>query len=93
MKLRKTILALLLIVGFMFTVAPVVLSQDTDKVNINTASAEEITQLTNVGEKYAERIIEYREANGPFKSPEDIMKVQGIGAKTFELNKDRITVD
>ena len=93
MKLRKTILALLLIVGFMFTVAPVVLSQDTDKVNINTASAEEITQLTNVGEKYAERIIEYREANGPFKSPEDIMKVQGIGAKTFELNKDRITVE
>ena len=93
MKHRKRILALLLIVGFMFTVAPVVLSQDTDKVNINTASAEEITKLKNVGEKYAERIIEYREANGPFKSPEDIMKVQGIGAKTFELNKDRITID
>jgi len=93
MKLRKRILALLLIVGFMFTVAPVVLSQDTDKVNINTASAEEITKLKNVGDKYAERIIQYREANGPFKSPEDIMKVQGIGAKTFELNKDRITVE
>jgi len=49
-------------------------------------------QLKRIGPKYAERIIEYREKNGPFKTPEDIMKVKGIGPKTFELNKDMITV-
>ena len=46
-----------------------------------------------VGEKYAQRIVEYREANGPFEKPEDIMKVKGIGSKVWEANKDRIVVE
>jgi len=54
---------------------------------------EEIAVLKNVGPKYAERIVQYRQANGPFKSPEDLMKVKGIGSKTFELNKDQITTE
>ena len=61
-------------------------------VNINTASVEELTQLDRVGQKYAERIVAYRTENGPFKAPEDIMLVAGIGEKTFEANKDRIVV-
>ena len=61
-------------------------------VNINTATTEELTQLTGVGQKYAERIVTYRTENGPFKAPEDIMLVAGIGEKTFEANKDRIVV-
>jgi len=93
MKIQKRLLALLLIFAFIFTVTPVVLAQNADKVNINTASAEEISKLKNIGAKYAERIVQYREQNGPFKSPDDIMKVKGIGAKTFELNKDKITVE
>jgi competence protein ComEA len=62
------------------------------KININTASAEELQALPRVGEKVAQRIVEYREANGKFKAIEDIMKVQGIGEKTFLQLKDLITV-
>jgi competence protein ComEA len=63
------------------------------KININKASVEELTALDGVGSTYAERIVEYREKNGGFDKPEDIMNVKGIGQKTYENNKDRITVD
>ncbi|MCB2146673.1 MAG: helix-hairpin-helix domain-containing protein [Deltaproteobacteria bacterium] len=63
-----------------------------DKVNINTAPVEQLMQLDRVGAKYAQRIVEYREKNGPFKAPEEIMNVKGIGKKTWEANKDRIVV-
>ena len=66
---------------------------NTDKVNLNTASVEELMQLKRIGPKLAARIVEYRESNGPFKQPEDIMKVKGIGPKTWELNKDRIAIE
>jgi competence protein ComEA len=62
------------------------------KININTASVEELTQLKGVGEKYAQAIVEFREAHGAFKEIADITKVPGIGSKTFETNKDRITI-
>ena len=63
-----------------------------EKVNINTASVDQLMDLDRVGAKYAERIVEYREQYGPFSAPEDIMKVKGIGQKTWEANKDRIVV-
>ena len=62
------------------------------KVNINTAGIEELVQLDRVGQKYAERIVAYRDTNGPFEAPEEIMQVAGIGEKTFEANIDRIVV-
>ena len=62
------------------------------KININTASVDELVQLERVGQRYAERIVAYREEHGPFKAPEDIMLVAGIGPKTFEANKNRIIV-
>ena len=46
---------------------------ETDTININTASIEELVKLKRVGPKYAARIIEYRENNGPFEKPEDII--------------------
>jgi competence protein ComEA len=67
-------------------------AMEMEKVNINTAPVEQLMKLDRVGAKYAERIVEYREKNGPFKAPEDIMNVPGIGKKTWELNKDRIVV-
>ena len=66
--------------------------EEVEKININTATAEELEQLFRIGPAYANRIIEYREKNGPFEKPEDIMKVPGVGSKTFERNKERITV-
>ena len=62
------------------------------KLNINTASEEELMTLDGIGEKYAERIIETREKLGGFKSIEQITKVKGIGQKRFEKIKDEITV-
>lgn len=64
----------------------------TEKININKATAEQLTEIKGIGEKYAERIIEYREKNGPFEKIEDIMQVKGIGEKKFEAIKDFITV-
>ncbi len=55
------------------------------KVNINSASAEELTLLPRVGATVAARIIEFRDANGAFEATEDLMLVKGIGERTFEL--------
>lgn len=72
-------------------VAPVV-AAGSDTININTASVEELTQLQKVGQKTAENIVAYRDANGPFKTVDDLTNVKGIGDKILELNKDRITI-
>jgi competence protein ComEA len=66
---------------------------DAAKININKASAEELAQLKGVGPSTAAKIIEYRDKNGPFKSPADITQVSGIGTKTYENNKDLIVVE
>jgi competence protein ComEA len=63
-----------------------------EKVNINTASVKELQKLDGVGRGVAQRIVDYREANGPFKRGEDLRKVEGIGAATFERNRERIVV-
>ena len=63
-----------------------------EKININTASMKELQKLDGVGRGVAQRIIEYREANGPFKRGEDLRKVEGVGAATFDRNRERIVV-
>ncbi len=62
------------------------------KVNINTADQAQLDTLPGIGPAYAQRIIQYREINGPFKAIEDIKRVSGIGDKRFEQLKDLITV-
>jgi competence protein ComEA len=66
---------------------------DTDLININTASSFELETLPGIGPTTAQKIIEYRDANGPFLSTEDIINVSGIGPGTYERIKDLITVD
>ncbi|MFZ2096285.1 MAG: helix-hairpin-helix domain-containing protein [Anaerolineales bacterium] len=61
-------------------------------VNINKATIEELDTLPEIGPKTAQAIIDYRNANGPFSSIEDILDVKGIGPVTFEKIKDLITV-
>ena len=61
-------------------------------VNVNVAAAAELETLPRIGPAMAQRIIEYREANGPFAAIEDIQSVPGVGPATFEGLKDLITV-
>ena len=62
------------------------------RININSASHAELMDLPGIGSVLAGRIIEYRNANGPFLSIEDIRSVSGIGEKRFETIRDKITV-
>ena len=66
-------------------------SQDT-LININTASAGELTSLSGIGQNRADAIIEYRQSNGKFQSIEDIMKIPGIKQGIFNKIKNKISV-
>jgi len=62
------------------------------KININTASRTELTDLPGIGNTLAQRIIDYRQRNGNFSKIEDIRNVSGIGERRFEAIEDLITV-
>ncbi|HAA90760.1 MAG: Competence protein ComEA [Thermoanaerobacterales bacterium 50_218] len=62
------------------------------KINLNTASAEELEELPGIGPVLAQRIIDYREKHGYFKRIEDVQNVSGIGSKRFEQIKDLVTI-
>ena len=63
------------------------------RVNLNTASTQQLETLPGIGPSLAAAIIDYRRRVGAFRKPEDLMKVGGIGSKTFARIKDLITVD
>ena len=75
------------------TAAPETAEATPDKVNINTASAEELDTLPGIGAQRAADIIADREANGPFRIPEDLTRVPGIGEGILEGLIDYITVE
>lgn len=62
------------------------------QVNINTASAKELQLLPRVGPALAQRIVDFRTANGPFKVPEELSRVKGIGEKKFASLQPHVTV-
>lgn len=92
MKRMNWLAAIALILGCLFCLSAPVTATDAFKVDINTATVEELATLNKVGPKTAAKIVEYRDNVGMFKAPEEIMNVKGIGEKIFELNKDRIVV-
>jgi comEA protein len=63
-----------------------------DKININTASVEDLDKIPDVGPARAKLIIDYRSQNGGFKTIEEMKNIKGIGDKTFEKMKDSITI-
>jgi competence protein ComEA len=102
MKKTRMSLTMVVLVAIGFMLVAVAGAQDkgmkktklnTAVVNLNTATAEELEQVKGIGPKLAGKIIEYRKTNGPFKRAEDIVNVQGIGAKFWEANKGRFVVE
>ncbi|NLG60374.1 MAG: ComEA family DNA-binding protein [Gammaproteobacteria bacterium] len=88
MNAFRTVFASLLLSLLMFGGAAA-----SDKVDINTADAQTLAQvLVNVGPSKAEEIVAHREANGPFRSADELALVKGIGLATIERNRDRIEV-
>jgi len=61
-------------------------------VNINTADVKELMKLEGVGRRVAEKIVEYRDTHGPFKKPEELRKVEGVGSGLWERNRARIVI-
>lgn len=89
---KHRIISLILTLALIMATIPAALSlaAETEKIDINAATKEQLMTLVGVGEKVAESIIKYREEKGPFGKPEDIVQVKGFGPATWEKNKDRI---
>ena len=62
------------------------------KVNLNSASTQELTALRGIGDKTAQAIVAYRESHGPFKSVEELVEVKGIGEKLMASLREQVTV-
>ena len=90
MKTPKT-LSIVLLISLLFLSFCQPVMAVSGKININTATKKELVTLKNVGDKLADRIIEYRKDN-PFENPNDIMKVKGVAQKILETNKELIIV-
>jgi len=93
MKAYRKLWVIPLVIIFIFTIQGAIWAQEAGKININTATLEELVKLKRIGPKYSQRIIDFREKNGPFEKVEDLLKVRGIGEKTLEANKDLIIVE
>lgn len=102
MKELKKLTIVLVVIGVMltFSLNAVALEKQHSKkvesqtklININTATVSELVKLPHIGQKMAERIIEFRKKNGNFKKIEGIMKVKGIGEKIFKKFDHLLTV-
>ena len=62
-----------------------------EPIDINTADKDTLMELNGIGEKRAEAIIEFREQNGRFESPEDLTQIRGIGQSVLEKNREQLT--
>ena len=92
MKNTHRIAGILVLAGLLVTALPGSAAEGRRVVNINSADVAQLSLLPRVGPSVAQRIVDFRKENGPFKSPEDLMLVQGIGEKTFQLLKPYVAV-
>lgn len=97
MKYRRTAFAWSLVLCIALSLAPLALAQkgkaqSTEKVNLNTATAEQLQTLPGIGPAMAKRVLEYRAKVGKFTKVEEILNVKGFGEKRFQKIKDRLLV-
>jgi competence protein ComEA len=69
------------------------LVQQARQININQATAEELERLPEIGPSTSQRIVDYRNTHGSFRSPEELLDVPGIGPKTLDTLREYVTVD
>ena len=92
-RIPTRLAACLLALAFLAVpVSSVFAAGDAPQVDINRAGVEELTALPGIGEAIAKRIVEFREANGPFRRVEDLMKVKGIGEKSLAKIRPYVSV-
>ena len=89
---RFGVALLALIVLTAGTVVPLSAAEKADPIDLNRATAQDLTQLPGVGEAIAKRIVDFREQHGPFRRVEDLMKVKGIGEKSLEKIRPYVRV-
>jgi len=97
MKLKRMILAWSIMLCLTASLAPSVAAQtsqsvSTDKINLNTANADQLQALPGIGPAMAKRIMDYRKKIGKFNKIEELINVRGIGEKLFQKIKDRLQV-
>ena len=96
MKIRRFVAAVLAVAIAVLAVpafaAPAAKPNPTAKVNINTATVDQLTALPGVGPKLAARIVEHRQKTGGFKSTQELMNVKGVGEKNFTKIQSYLTV-
>jgi competence protein ComEA len=90
-RIRRVIGSVIL-AGLVLAALPTFAAEARRVVNINTADAAQLALLPRVGPSVAQKIVDFRKENGPFKTAEDLMLVQGIGEKTFQLLKPYLAV-
>ncbi|ACL72632.1 competence protein ComEA helix-hairpin-helix repeat protein [Thioalkalivibrio sulfidiphilus HL-EbGr7] len=77
----------------LFFSLPVFADAPDARINVNTADAQTLTQLTGIGPSRAEAIIAHREQHGPFRSLHELTQVSGIGERTVQENRERIAFE
>ena len=97
MKYKTIVLAFSLVVCLGLALAPAALAQkgkavSNEKVNLNTATSEQLQTLPGVGPAMAKRVLEYRAKVGKFTKVEEILNVKGFGEKNFQKLKDRLLI-
>ncbi len=92
MKRMHRIAGLVVVTSLVLSALPALAAEGRRVVNVNTADAAQLALLPRVGPSLAEKILAFRKENGPFKAPEDLMLVQGVGEKTFQLLKPYLAV-
>ena len=80
-----------LLLAMLLGIAPLTLAQEMEPINVNSADAALLAELPGIGPSKASAIIEDREANGPYESAADLMRVSGIGEATVEGLADQVT--